>query len=117
MKNITTFKKLIERYETITLDEIKKEWERNRKILGDNDTVGFLVAQHLTGFGGSQTCTLCDAVYQNCDDCVYGEAYGCLTGENHESYEKIEEAKTPRTLFNAFRNRAKHLRKTYKEIL
>jgi hypothetical protein len=118
MKNLEEFKKLIERYETITIEEIRKEWKNNDE--------GWETAQNLTGFGGTGTCTLCKAVgidknelfsNPNCSECVYEEDYGCIHGNNEKTYNKIEESKTPKGLLTAFRNRAKHLRKTYKNIL
>jgi hypothetical protein len=117
MKNLEEFKKLIERYETITLDEIETVWKDKVDTYGIADTLTYIVANKLTGFGASSTCTLCQSVKTNiihCADCVYGILLGCI---NDETYHKIENAKTPRGLLSAFKNRAKHLRKTYKEIL
>ena len=121
MKNLKEFKELIIRYETITLEEIKKEWNI-RKDVGENEDVGYYTIQKLTGFGSPWCCTLCQAAKTVndivcCDDCVYGESYGCFHNENEKTYQKIEDAKTPKGLLTAIRNRAKHLRKSYKEIL
>jgi hypothetical protein len=122
MKNLKEFKKLIKRYETITLDEIKKEWKRIQSRYEDDEiseftTVGFFTAEHLTGFGFSSSCTLCRAVYNSCNDCVYGESCGCVNGKNQKTYKKIEDCKTPKGLLTAFRKRAEHLKTHYKEIL
>jgi hypothetical protein len=121
MKNLREFKELIERYETITLDEIKTEWKIQKdKGWEDVDYLAYHTANKLTGFGSGSSCTLCKAVkdeYVRCSDCVYQYSYGCLNDVNEKSYNKIENTKTARGLFSAFRNRAKHLKETYKEIL
>jgi hypothetical protein len=101
-KNIKQFKALIERYETITLDEIKQEKMNKAK---------------LTGFDSPDTCTLCLAVKQECYNCVYGTFCGCCGGENRSTYYGITDAKTVKQLLNAFRARAKHMRKTYPQYL
>jgi len=109
-KNIEAFQKLVERYETITIEEIKEIREE-------------YPAEILTGFGSRATCSLCLSVNEDCSKCVYGKNkeseinYNCVVGNNSKSYERIEEANTPHKLFNAFRNRAKHLRKTYPQYL
>jgi len=121
MKNLKEFKELIERYETITLEEIKTEWKKRKDLnWGHSDYAAYETANRLTGFGSSSTCTLCQAVKQEfvrCGDCVYGESYGCVNDGNEKTYQKIENTKTPKGLLTAFRNRAKHLKTTYKEIL
>jgi len=134
MKNLKEFKELIIRYETITLEEIKKEWNIRKDVVGENEDVGYYTIRKLnedvgyytirklTGFGSPWCCTLCQAAKTVndivcCDDCVYGESYGCFHNENEKTYQKIEDAKTPKGLLTAIRNRAKHLRKSYKEIL
>lgn len=120
MKNLKEFKKLIERYETIELDEIKTEWKHQKDLHGDNEYVGYNTVGKLTGFGSTSTCTLCQAVktdFVHCGDCVYGESFGCVNDGNEKTYVKIENARTPKGMLTALRNRAKHLRTTYKEIL
>ena len=103
-KNIKEFQALVERYETITLEEIKANPD----------------PEILTGFGNSGTCTLCIKA-GNCDKCVYGESdtayYACIDGENKKTYFTIDNANTPRKILNAYRARAKHLRKNYSQYL
>jgi hypothetical protein len=120
MKNLKEFKALIERYESITLEEIEENWVKKNYW----DASGELTAMKLTGFGDGETCSLCKAVgyYQGgsakCDECVY-EAMtgdGCQFGENSETYETIMNAQQKRTLLNAFRNRAKHMRTILDQI-
>ena len=113
-KNIKEFKALVERYETITLEEIKK-----------GGPMSLSSKRKLTGFGWNNTCTLCQAVLQKdnwgnkykCNDCVYGKQNGCLRYENTNTYYRIVNAGTSRELFSAYRARAKHLKKTYPQYL
>lgn len=99
-KNIKEFKELIERYESITLEEIKEAF-KNR----------LYVAKYLTGFRHYKSCTLCVAVKKECNDCVYNEFIGCsLIKSLQDSFNRIYMANTPLKLKNAYRNRAKVLR-------
>jgi hypothetical protein len=99
-KNIKEFKKLIERYETIMLQEIKDACCNKR---------------FLTGFGSIYTCTLCASIDLYCVGCVYGSRVGCVEGVLEESYDRIRDAYTPVKLKNAYRNRAKVLRQYAKD--
>lgn len=110
MNNKKEFVELVQRYETITLKEIKEQWD----IALDKN--GHDVAQQLTGFGGVTSCTLCQAVDRRCSSCVYGGFYECICHKNTKTYASIGTASTPRQLLNGFRKRAKHMKKTYKEL-
>ena len=112
-KNIKEFQELVERYETVSLDEIKDKWVEESF---------YPSASFITGFGQYDSCILCKKVkttafYTNCDKCVYGVECGCVNELNVKTYNAIEDAKTPKQLLKAFRNRAKHLRKTYPQYL
>jgi hypothetical protein len=116
MKNLPEFKALIIRYETITIDEIKKK-DCNLELL--------------TGFGSCITCTLCKKVgydkkskEESCIYCVYYELnnwlriFGmpCNTRENAETYNAICKAETPEELLKAYWLRAKHMRSILKKL-
>ena len=113
-KNTKEFIVLMNRYETITLEEIKEAWENSYVKRGHD------VAQSLTGFGGSSTCTLCLAVKEDCSKCVYGRSergwYGCLDKPHDKTYHNIDHTKTPLQLRNALRKRAKHMKEYYKHL-
>lgn len=106
--------KLIDKYETITLDEIKKQWDIHIKqwdALHHNK-----IPKALTGFGSTGTCTICKASLQKCNKCILNykntsntQLNGCTwsTKSLKASYERIERADTPRKLLNAYKNRAK----------
>ena len=113
-KNIKEAKELIERYESVTLEEIKEESKKTR---------WWLIARKLTGFGEAQTCTLCIAVRypqdggcgSRCPMCVHGYTnmmfgVSCINGPGEKTANRIDGAETPTTLRNAFRARAKYLR-------
>ncbi len=105
-KNLKEFKTLKKRYESITLKEMKEQSQYHDYMKG--------VAEILTGFGNSDTCSLCtkDGKEIDCDDCVYLiETKDFCDGEiNYETYEGILNADTPIKLRNAFRARAKHMK-------
>ena len=99
-KNIKEAKELVDRYESITLEEIKEEWS---PFLRET-------AEILTGFGNMGSCSLCRKVSGTCMNCIYHPS-DCVEGENEETYDRILEARSPTKLRNAFRARAKHIRK------
>ena len=111
--NVQAFKALIRRYESITLEEIKQNWE------GDGDDT----MRVLTGFGHKIKCTLCQAAgyiqfignIPDCTKCLYtlvqsaAHLYECMRGS--ETYQNIEKASTPEELLKAVRQRAQYMRK------
>jgi len=120
--NIEEFKKLVDRYETITIEEI----ENAAKRYSDEDF--YLAKIDLTGFGNNNTCTLCQkSLDQDNDDrciaCVYAKdpiVFGlsrCFSGKNNKTYNAIKYSNYALELLLAFRNRAKHLRKHYAKYL
>lgn len=94
--NIKEFWELIDRYESITLKEIKKE-----------PIIDYFAKKLLTGFGNLNTCTLCHVCRLNCFFCVYGYINACSDKSFEESYDEIYDAETPKGLLKAYRNRAK----------
>ncbi len=93
-KNLKEARALVDRYETITLEEIKGNFNPGA----------------LTGFGNSRTCTLCDiSGFDPCEYCIYKSH--CKKGIHQKTYYRIFNANTPLKLLNAFRARAEHIRK------
>ena len=110
MKNLTEFKALIIRYETITIEEIQKA--------GCNTDI-------LTGFSHHGTCSLCLAVNKagfntNCTKCVYyavNRTQGaCYKGAQDKSYYAISFAETSEQILKAYWLRAKHMRGILKQL-
>lgn len=114
MKNLSIFKKLALKYESTKESDIKKA------VPGVGETYGKATANSLTGFGQTETCSLCGAIHttgdldelDRCEGCVYMERTGshCSTGPNKETYEGIEKAADAKELKEAFNKRAKYMR-------
>jgi hypothetical protein len=124
MKNLKEFKALIERYETITLEEIDRYF-----YVVESDVSN--VSKELTGFGSYFTCSLCLSVIidkfskipkPDCNLCVYVsvEYFGNLGNVNnctkHPTYSNIKEATDPEELLNAYRERAKYMKTLIKDL-
>lgn len=111
--------KLIERYNTISIDEIKEAFEINDKL--------DLAKMGLTGFSNQGYCSICKSVNINCRECIYQDIlitvrfkkkdcwFYCWKLCFNKSYRRIEKASTPRTVLSAYRNRGKVLQEIYKE--
>ena len=110
-KAIEAAKKLIERYNSITIDDVENA---NPSAIFS----GRLVANSITGYSSTRDCILCSACTTdnslNCRICIYSsiwDAHHCVEGCNSKSYHEIYHAKTPEELVAAFRNRAAHITK------
>jgi hypothetical protein len=112
MNNIKEFFALIQRYDSITIEEIEKVETTTPNPSPSLYDVGEWTARVLTGFGGGNTCSLCKAVNTNCDKCVYSVigSEGCHDGTMHRTYFLIWEAETPTQLLYAFKERADAMR-------
>lgn len=105
---------LVERYNTITLEEIESK---------------NCSAESLTGFGSIAGCTLCQATRPkfgdpipgfDCRECIYYKEgpywfLSCKKGENRSTYSEIRISTNAEELQQAFRNRAEHITKILKE--
>lgn len=107
MNNIKQAKALIKKYRSITLKEIKENWQKKTPYY----YAGNLTAKILTGFGDPLTCTLCKAVNMNCENCIYDGRIFCGVNENLKTYNAIRYAETPKQLLKAFHARANHIEK------
>lgn len=101
MENANEFIALLEKYESITIDDIKSAY-----VMGSS----FFTAKRLTGYGSSKTCTLCRAVRFDCTKCVFKKQLGCQTGELEESYLAIGAAKSGVEMLAAYKNRLNTLK-------
>ena len=123
MSNIKEFKELIERYESITLEEIEKA---KIEVADEDDPRDFadLIAHKLTGYGSAMTCTLClSSELQGCNGCYYTitKAKHCggyqglsAADEQREAFRTsyaIGKASTSEELLKAFKERAAFMRK------
>ena len=122
MDNKKEFLALIERYETIELDEIKAKMVELGFKNGFNIVAINPVTNALTGFGEYSTCTLCIPLRNNtysieCDKCMWIilTEKRCCCDENKETYIRIANANTAVKIRNACRARAKYMRKVLGE--
>lgn len=100
-EHIQAFIALYKRYKTIELDEIQHEFNKN--FLEKSKTLSIL-----TGFGLSDTCTLCISSNYKCWACIHNiknDDMGCL---EDLTYRLIWNAKTPMELLSAYRKRAEY---------
>lgn len=105
---IDAAKRLVIRYQSITLEEIKNIYHSSLEV-----------PYTLTGFGATTTCTLCIAAKENCSLCIYTslyERYHCCINYNEKTYDDIEDYKSDEDLLQAFRNRAKHIKRIVNKI-
>lgn len=115
--NINAARKLLEKYQSITLDELTMVW---LKLELDNEEIkGEDVLAEITGFGCTGTCILCkeaktltNDIESYCNHCIYS-IHGspsmdmfCLDN----TYHAIADARNEKQLFNAIQNRIKYLK-------
>ena len=73
MKNLKAAKELLEKYKSITLEELKqvfKDLQESQEVY-DYIVDGDMVLNTITGFGEPHNCLLCKAVNEICEDCIY----------------------------------------------
>jgi len=99
-KNIKAAKKLIKKYRSITVEDIKKAHE---------EFPFQVIANRLTGIGDYEACPLCTSINHNCEICIYQGFNQCTHDENAFTYFRIQSATNPRQLVIAFKARADHI--------
>ena len=127
MNNMKAFKELIDKYNSLTLKEVKDAWhaEMNKYNLDTYKQLSYVerdeMAESLTGYGNAGTCILCNAVRDykrviQCSLCIYRVVTfsGCAGGNNRKTFANIKDAKTPKGMLSAYRNRANHITKLLK---
>lgn len=121
-KNIRQARYLIRRYRKQTIESINNAFGQLNKS-GELVFIRGRTARKLTGFGDTKICILCkDSTWRffgscsNCEKCIYKILTndGCNVGINEKTYDAIKEAKTPKGLLRAFKNRADHIEKILK---
>ena len=73
MKNLEVAKELLEKYKSVTLEELEqvfKDLQESQEVY-DHIIDGDMVLNTITGFGETYTCLLCKAVNGICKDCIY----------------------------------------------
>jgi hypothetical protein len=111
MKNLKEFKALKKRYETITLEEIKKTGTFMQDLKSIYDVSVISTVNELTGFGSMSTCTLCIAAKNTCDACIWRRRgrESCANEDQAKTFNRIRNARCPKQLLEALHNRAKYM--------
>ena len=104
LKNLKEAKELLEKYKSITLEQLEEDYE------GGLIPLGFDVLNKITGFGDFTACILCKATGGACVNCIYSfrmdkRIAPCID----EIYKEMEMAKSAEELFNAIQKRISYL--------
>lgn len=104
MNNLKEAKELLEKYKSITLEELRPKFKlyKHRK--------GRSVLESVTGFG-TIYCILCKSVYSICNNCIYSfrEDYEPYIPCVDIIYNEMESASSAEELFNAIQKRISYL--------
>ena len=108
--NRAEFEALIERYESITIEDIENEGEFCYRF----------TIMEITGFGSRLSCSLCQPTTTkprefNCDLCIWSSVEDSHSQKDiycsfHETYKNIAFADAPQGLLRAVKARAKYMR-------
>lgn len=103
MKNLKAAKELLEKYKSITLEQLEKEYKKYTFILGKQ------VMHNITDFG-TIYCIICESASHNCSNCIYSfrdekSALQCMD----IIYREISYAKSAEELYNAIQKRINYL--------
>lgn len=105
---IKAAKELIDKYQSITLEQLKDLWEneveQNPKYVID----GGWILDSITGFGNLSRCLLCKHANKRCEHCIHSynpnwedkREFPCL----EETYDKIKNLKIQILYIKLFKN-------------
>lgn len=103
MKNLKEAKELLEKYKSITLEQLEKEYKKYTFILGKQ------VMHNITDFG-TIFCILCNSASNNCSNCIYFFRDEKSTLQCMDIiYKEICYAKSAEELYNAIQKRISYL--------
>ena len=102
MKNIEAAKELLEKYKSITLEQLEQEYRKRILCRGN------LIMSNITNFG-TIFCVLCTSA-GNCNNCIYSfrineQRLPC----KDIIYKKMENATSAEELYNAIQKRISYL--------
>lgn len=103
MKNLKKAKELLEKYKSITLEQLEHRYKKHPGYKGK------LIMHTITNFG-TIYCILCNSVNVICSDCIYSfrsekPSLQCMD----IIYKEISYAKSAEELFNAIQKRISYL--------
>ena len=103
MNNLKEAKELLEKYKSITLEQLEQKYKRYPYYNGK------LIMQTFTGFG-TIYCIICESANNNCSNCIYSfrdekSALQCMD----IIYREMEKATSAEELYNAIQKRISYL--------
>ena len=103
-KSIEAAKKLLEKYKSITLEELEEKYDLHPSWIGQ------IVMKKITGFG-TIYCPICETVSGGCENCIY--SFRIVNSWDIPCmdiiYKEMEEATSAIDLFNALQKRISYL--------
>lgn len=116
-------KELVKKYKSITLEQVKAEYERLQDKYPDSRIYGSWILENFTGFGSMDTCSLCQEAKELANSSTYGSyCHKCVHSvfsQNdggfpcvEKTYENICDATTPEAIYTAIQERAEYLKET-----
>lgn len=112
MKNLEAARELLEKYKSITLEELKQVFKDLQESQKDYDYIvdGEEVLNTITGFGKTYTCPLCKSVDEICEYCIYSfrineRSTPCLD----IIYSRISNSETAEELYQYLQQRISYL--------
>ena len=104
MKNLKAAKELLEKYKSITLEELENRFKKRPYLKGRD------VLLKITSFG-TPYCIICEAASQTCSNCLYSfrrESEWCIPCMDI-IYKEMDKATSAIELFNALQKRISYL--------
>lgn len=103
MKNLKEAKELLEKYKSITLEQLERQYKKYIFILGKQ------VMHNITEFGTTH-CIICRSANSICSNCIYSfrdekSALQCMD----IIYKEMEKATSAEELYNAIQKRISYL--------
>ena len=103
MKNLKAAKELLEKYKSITLEQLEQKYKSRPYYKGK------LIMSVFTGFG-TKYCILCQSVIGACSDCIYSfRSEKSIPQCKDIIYKEMENATSAEELFNAIQKRISYL--------
>ena len=108
---IKAAKELIDKYQSITLEQLKSLWESETEQNPECIIDGGWILGLITGFG-SCACVLCKAANQSCLMCIHKYRPNwdyCGNPCVNDLYDNMAESRTPEELYKYIQNRIEYL--------
>ena len=103
MKNIEAAKELLEKYKSITLEELEQKYKSRPYYKGK------IIMSAITGFG-TIYCILCQSVIGVCSNCIYSFRNKKSIPQCKDIiYKEMEKATSAEELYNAIQKRISYL--------